>query len=345
MVYVISIDGKPLMPCKPVIARLLLKQHKAKVIKKCPFTIKLLYKTKTEYTQPLILGIDTGSSKIGSAVVDGNNNVLYLSQIEVRNDITDKMKQRAKYRRNRRNRKTRYRKPRWLNRKNSIKKDRFSPTMISKINSHLKEIKFVKSILPITNIILETATFDPHALKNPAVLYNKWLYQKGINYGFANTKAYVLNRDNYTCQYCKCKSKDSKLEVHHIIFRCYGGSDEPENLITLCKTCHDKLHAGKINLKRNGKVKGQLKHATQMNSIRQQLLRLLPEAVETFGFITKEHRQLMELPKEHYYDAVAIACLKNIENTGLIDVNFKTNNILLKKCIADGDFQQTKGVS
>ncbi len=320
------------MPCKPVIARLLLKQHKAKVIKKCPFTIKLLYKTKTEYTQPLILGIDTGSSKIGSAVVDGNNNVLYLSQIEVRNDITDKMKQRAKYRRNRRNRKTRYRKPRWLNRKNSIKKDRFSPTMISKINSHLKEIKFVKSILPITNIILETATFDPHALKNPAVLYNKWLYQKGINYGFANTKAYVLNRDNYTCQYCKGKSKDSKLEVHHIIFRCYGGSDESENLITLCKTCHDKLHAEKINLKRNGKVKGQLKHATQMNSIRQQLLRLLPEAVETFGFITKEHRQLMELQKEHYYDAVAIACLKNIENTGLIDVNFKS------------DFQQTKGV-
>ena len=332
------------MPCKPVIAILLLKQHKAKVIKKCPFTIKLLYKTKTEYTQPLILGIDTGSSKIGSAVVDGNNNVLYLSQIEVRNDITNKMKQRAKYRRNRRNRKTRYRKPRWLNRKNSIKKDRFSPTMISKINSHLKEIKFVKSILPITNIILETATFDPHALKNPAVLYNKWLYQKGINYGFANTKAYVLNRDNYTCQYCKGKSKDSKLEVHHIIFRCYGGSDEPENLITLCKTCHGKLHAGKINLKRNGKVKGQLKHATQMNSIRQQLLRLLPEAVETFGFITKEHRQLMELPKKHYYDAVAIACLKNIENTGLIDVNFKTNNILLKKCIADGDFQQTKGI-
>jgi hypothetical protein len=344
LVYVISIDGKPLMPCKPVIARLLLKQHKAKVIKKCPFTIKLLYKTKTEYIQPLILGVDTGSSKIGSAVVDGNNNVLYLSQIEVRNDITDKMKQRAKYRRNRRNRKTRYRKPRWLNRKNSIKKDRFSPTMISKINSHLKEIDFAKSIMPIINIILETATFDPHALKNPAVLYNKWLYQKGINYGFANTKAYVLNRDNYTCQYCKGKSKNSRLEVHHIVFRKNGGSDDAENLITLCKTCHDSLHKGEIKLKKNGKIKGQFKHATQMNSIRQQLLRLLPEAVETFGFITKEHRQLMELSKEHYYDAVAIACLKNIENTGLIDVNFKTNNILLKKCIADGDFQQTKGI-
>ena len=137
MVYVINYDGKPLMPCTPVIARLLLKQGKAKCIKRTPFTIKLLYQT-TDYTQNLTLGIDTGSSKIGSAVVNENNDVLYLSEIEIRNDITDKMKRRSKYRRNRRNRKTRYRKPRWLNRKNSIKKGRFSPTMVSKINSHLK---------------------------------------------------------------------------------------------------------------------------------------------------------------------------------------------------------------
>lgn len=343
MVYVINCDGNPLMPCQPVIARLLLKQGKAKVIKRTPFTIKLLHQT-TSYTQPLTLGIDTGSSKIGSAVVNDKNEVVYLSQVEVRNDIADKMKRRAKYRRNRRYRKTRYRKARWLNRKNSIKKDRFSPTMTSKINSHLKEIKFVKSILPITKIILETATFDPHALKNPKVLKNKWLYQKGINYGFANTKAYVLNRDNYTCQFCKGKTKDSRLHVHHIIFRSNGGSDEHENLITLCKTCHDRLHNGEIKLKLNGKKKGQLKHATQMNIIRQQLLKLVPEAEETFGFITKEHRQLMGLPKEHYYDAVVIACLNNIEDIGLIDVSFKTEKAVLKKCIPKGDYQQTKGV-
>jgi len=64
--------------------------------------------------------------------------------------------------------------------------------MTSKINSHLKEINFVNAILPITDVILETGNFDTHALKNPEVLKNKWLYQKGINYGFANTKAYVL---------------------------------------------------------------------------------------------------------------------------------------------------------
>ena len=343
MVYVINYDGKPLMPCKPVIARLLLKQGKAKCIKRTPFTIKLLYQT-TDHTQELTLGVDTGSSEIGSAVVNENNDVMYLSEIEIRNDIADKMKQRFKYRRNRRNRKTRYRKARWLNRKNSIKKGRFSPTMVSKINSHVKEINFVKSILPITKIILETATFDTHALKNPAVLYNKWLYQKGVNYGFANTKAYVLDRDKYTCQHCKGKTKDSRLHVHHIIFRRDSGSDEQENLIVLCKTCHDDLHDGKISLKKNGKIKGQLKHATQMNSIRTQLLKLLPKAEETFGFITKEHRQMMNLPKEHYYDAVAIACLNNIRQEGLISVDFKTTNIIFKKCVADGDYQQTKGV-
>lgn len=335
MVYVISAEGKPLMPCSSVIARLLLKEGKARCIKRSPFTIKLLYET-TAYTQELTLGVDTGSSKIGSAVVNDGDEVVYISEVEIRNDIVDKMTQRSKYRRNRRNRKTRYRKPRWLNRKNSIKKDRFSPTMISKIDSHMKEINFVKSILPITKIIIETATFDPHVLTNPSILKNKWLYQKGINYGFANTKAYVLDRDGYTCQSCKGKSKDKRLEVHHIVFRKDGGSDEQENLITLCKTCHDSLHNGDIVLN-GGKVKGQLKHATQMNSIRMQLLRLLPRAEETFGFITKEHRQVMDLPKEHYMDAVAIASQGN-------DVRFKTGTVIFKKCIPKGDYQQTKGV-
>ena len=334
MVYVINYDGNPLMPCTPAIARLLLKQGKAKCIKRTPFTIKLLYQT-TNYTQNITLGIDTGSSRIGSAVVSESGNVLYLSEIEIRNDISDKMKRRLRYRRNRRNRKTRYRKARWLNRKNSIKNNRFSPTMISKINSHLKEINFVKSILPITNIILETATFDAHALKNPDVLNNKWLYQKGVNYGFANTKSYVLNRDNYTCKNCKGKSKDNKLEVHHIIFRSNYGSDEADNLITLCKTCHNDLHNEKFSFK-GGKIKSQLKHATQMNSIRIQLLKVL-NCEETFGFITKEHRQLMNLPKTHYMDAVAIASKGK-------DVKFKTNNIIFKKCVSDGDYQQTKGV-
>ena len=250
------------------------------------------------------------------------------------------MIQRSKYRRNRRHRKTRYRPARWLNRENSIKKDRFSPTMTSKVNSHIKEIEFVKSILPIKDIILETATFDPHLMKNP-MLYNEkyrhWGYQQGPNYGFENTKAKVLNRDNYTCQCCKGKKKDSKLEVHHIVYRSNNGSNEEDNLITLCHTCHKDLHSGNINPELSGKVKGNLKYATQMNSIRKQLFRLYPNAIETFGYVTKANRLYLGLEKEHYYDACVIA------NKGK-NIFFKANIVYVKKSVSKGDYQQTKGI-
>lgn len=336
MVYVLSKEGTPLMPCTPAIARLLLKEGKAKVKQRTPFTIRLTYQTETTYTQALTHGLDSGSTMIGSAVSDDDGNILYQSEVSVRNDITKKMDRRSAYRGNRRYRKTRNRKPRWQNRKNSKRKDRFSPTMTSKIDTHQKEMRFVAEILPITKQVVETASFDPHALKNPAVLKNKWLYQKSVNYGFANTKAYVLARDNHTCQHCKGKSKDCRLEVHHVVFRSQNGSDEETNLITLCQTCHFGLHKGWIVLKLKGKKKGTLLHATQMNSIRVQLLKRTG-AEETFGFVTKEHRQLMGLPKTHHYDAVAIA-------TGGKRATFKNNQLLVKKSVADGDYQQTKGV-
>ena len=95
VVYVLAADRTPLMPCIPVIARLLLKDGKAKVIRRTPFTIKLLARAEESYTQPLTLGVDTGSSVIGSAVADQNRHVLYLSEVEVRNDIAQRMKERA----------------------------------------------------------------------------------------------------------------------------------------------------------------------------------------------------------------------------------------------------------
>ena len=168
MVYVLSKDNKPLMPCTNVIARLLLAQGKAKVKRREPFTIKLTYET-TKYTQHLTLGVDTGSGTLGTAVSTYDSEIVYMSKVIVRNDISDKMKQRSTYRRNRRNRKTRYRKARWLNRKNSTKTDRFSPAMTSKLHSHIKEIEYIKSILPVSTLVLETATFDCHLLQNPAL--------------------------------------------------------------------------------------------------------------------------------------------------------------------------------
>ena len=339
MVYVLSKDGQPLMPTdRHGKVKHLLKSGKAKVVKRCPFTIKLLYKS-TNYTQNLTLGVDTGSGTIGTAVSKDNGDIVYMSEVVVRNDITGKMTRRAKYRRSRRNRKTRYRKGRWLNRANSIKNGRFSPTMRSKLHSHVKEIEYIKSILPITEMVFETGQFDTHLMKNPSLANPKvkhWGYQKGTNYGFANTKAMVLNRDNYTCQYCKGKHKDSKLEVHHIVFRSQGGSDEESNLITLCHTCHKKLHSGKINLKLSGKVKGTLKYATQMNSIRKQLFRLYPNAIETFGYITKTNRLHLGIGKEHYYDACIIATQGNVFTV--------KSNLYKKKCVPDGDFRKTQGI-
>ena len=176
-------------------------------------------------------------------------------------------------------------------------------------------------------------------MKNPSLANPKvkhWGYQKGANYGFENTKAMVLNRDNYTCQYCKGKHKDSKLEVHHIVFRSQGGSDEESNLITLCHTCHKDLHSGKIHPKLNGKAKGTLKYATQMNSIRKQLFKLYPNAIETFGYVTKADRLNLGIDKEHCYDACVIATQGNPFNV--------KSSLYKKKCVPDGDFQKTKGI-
>lgn len=339
MVYVLNKNDKPLMPTqRHGKVRRLLRDSKAKVVRRCPFTIKLLYDTPN-IIQELTIGVDTGSSVIGTAVYSSNGNILYTAKTIIRNDIKEKMDQRRMYRRNRRNRKTRYRKPRFLNRCSSVKKNRFSPTMISKIHSHIKEIEFVKSILPVSKLVLETATFDPHLIKNPALAnpyIARWGYQRGANYGFENTKAMVLDRDGYKCHICKTKKKNVKLEVHHIVFRSNGGGDEADNLITLCHDCHKKLHDGKVKLNLKGKPKGQLNHATQMNSIRIRLLKYYPEAIETFGYVTKANRCNLGIEKDHHIDACIIASGGN---------EFKIKScLLLKRDIPEGDKQQTKGI-
>lgn len=338
VVYVLNKNGQPLMPirrCGKV--RRLLNSKKAKVVRREPFTIKLLFDTKEDVSD-LTLGVDTGSSKIGTAVVDNKQVVLYVSEVEIRNDISTKMERRSIYRRARRTRKLRHRQPRFNNRANSTKKDRFSPTMISKINSHIREIEFIKSILPISKLVLETGKFDAILLDHKGEAFNRhWGYQKGPAYGYKNNHEAVLNRDNYTCQ-C-CKTKKGTLHVHHIIYRSNGGSDKMENLITLCESCHEKLHKGLLKdfeSGLNGKRKGRLKHATQMNSIRLQLLKHFPEAIETFGYITKANRELSSLAKEHYADAITIAC-------GCIPNPKIDTKLHKKKHIAKGQYQLYQG--
>jgi hypothetical protein len=235
------------------------------------------------------------------------------------------------YRRNRRARKTRYREARFLNRANSFRKDRLAPSLLSKLNANLREKKFVESILPVSKWILELASFDIHKISNPEV--KKWDYQKGNQKGFYNVKAYILNRDEYRCQ--KCKTKKGKLHVHHIVFRSNGGTDTPDNLITLCEECHTKLHNGEFIIKG---LKSKTKHATEIGIIKSQLKKKFGDFQETFGYDTKFKReQILQLPKTHYNDAIAICC-----GEGEIVTSLATT--IVRKCVAKGNYQQTKGI-
>ena len=149
-VYVISKDGQPLMPTSRFgKVRRLLKNKKAKVVSRCPFTIRLLYEPESLVIQEVVLGQDTGSKHVGTACIS-NDKVLYQSEVALRDNIKKKMDNRRALRRNRRRRKTRYRKPRFLNRANSTKKDRLPPSVRSKVQSHIDEIEFCKKILPVS---------------------------------------------------------------------------------------------------------------------------------------------------------------------------------------------------
>ena len=308
LVYVLKQNGQPFMPTERFgKVRRLLKEGKAKVVRREPFTIRLLYEPETNVVQECYCGVDTGSKHIGVAVV-GNDRVLYQSQTELRSDIKKKMDARRASRRNRRSRKTRYRKPRFLNRRNSIRKDRLPPSVKHKVQAHINEVEFCKKILPITDLILEVSQFDTALIKSPSLINEKvqhWGYQKGFNYGYSSRRSAILHRDNYTCQ-C-CGKKNCRLEVHHIKFKSNGGTDDEENLIALCEDCHKGVHAGAVILDKKPKRSKNLRYATHMSVIRNWLLKEYPNAIETFGFVTSENRNHLHLEKDHYIDACVIA--------------------------------------
>lgn len=333
-VYVLDMNGQPLMPTQRFgKVRRMLRDKKAKVVRSCPFTIRLLYEPETKVVQDIILGVDTGSKYVGVACI-GNDKVLYQSQVELRDDIKKKMDSRRMYRRNRRFRKTRYRKTRFLNRGNSIKKDRYCPTITSKFYGHLKEIEFCKKILPIKNTVIETGKFDTQLMEKPWLQEHKWAYKRGVNYGYANAREHALVRDKYTCQ-C-CGKKNCRVEAHHIVFRSKDGSNDLDNYVTLCEDCHKAVHLGKIVLKLNGKRRSTLRYATQMSVIRCMLLRKYSDAIETYGFVTKANRENLGIGKDHYLDACVIA------SGGL---EFKPLGILYRKrCVPIQSRVLTKGI-
>jgi hypothetical protein len=265
------------------------------------------------------LAVDTGHSEVGLSVVSKTKEV-FSAVAKMRNDISGKMASRRRYRRQKRN-KLRYRKPRFLNRSASTRKGRLAPSVQWKVDAHINLMNQLKSLLPITKVVLETSTFDMAKIKNPEITNKQ--YQKGVQYGFENVKAYVLSRDGYKCR-CGKKGCSDKLHVHHIKFRSKGGSDAPNNLITLCEKHHKALHAGKFELKVNAHKC--LKSATTMNIIRKRLLEYFPEAIETFGYITKANRYKHRIEKTHSNDAFIIAGGSNQKRAEERTIHFKRKN-------------------
>lgn len=204
------------------------------------------------------------------------------------------------YRRTRRSRLW-YRKPRFLNRIATKKKGWLAPSIQHKLDSHIRLIDFIKKLLPIIKTMIEVAAFDIQKINNPSIQGVQ--YQQGVQSGFFNIREYVLYRDNHTCQKCNGKSRDKILQVHHIRGKAEGATDRPEELLTVCKTCHNKHHQGvdPIPIKAMKTFKAE----TFMNAVRWRLVNSL-NCDYTYGYITKHNRIQQSLSKSHSNDAFVI---------------------------------------
>lgn len=308
LVYVLSQNGVPLMPstrCGHI--RKLLKEHKAKVYKREPFTIQLLYNTD-DIVQEVEFKEDTGYQHIGVSACSDKAEV-HSAEIELLDGQKQRLEERSKLRRTRRN-KLRYRKCRFKNRK--VEEGWLPPSLQHKVDSHLKAADSVAEILPISKIKLEIANFDIQKLKNPDIQGKE--YQQGEMYDFRNVREYIFFRDNYTCQICgKNAFKDGvSLHWHHTEFWKGNHSDAPANGLTVCTKCHCSK-----NHKLGGKLWGleakqkPFKAETFMATVRKYILAAMKERFDipvevTYGYLTKDKRITLGLEKTHYNDAYCI---------------------------------------
>ncbi|EMH2709957.1 RRXRR domain-containing protein [Clostridioides difficile] len=325
MVFVINKDKKPLTPCHFAVARKLLKQGKAVVHKQFPFTIRLK-ELKEANPKGLIIKLDPGAKQTGVALHKPNGEVVLLATIEHRaNKIKQNLEARRSFRRTRRNRKTRYRAPRFLNRKQL---EGWLPPSIQSIVDNVKNfIIKLKKLCYIETIYIETVRFDTQLMLNP--LIEGLDYQQGTLLGY-EIREYLLYTYGHTCQYCKGLTNDHQLEIEHKHPKSRGGSNSIRNLTLACRTCNqekgnntldewlqslsksklDKERVKNINsiLKTNKPVN--LKDTAKVNSSRNAVLRemykLTSDVVVSTGGVTKHNRVKANLPKTHYYDALCV---------------------------------------
>ena len=297
IVYVISVEGRPLMPCSQTKARKLLKNQRAKVVKLYPFTIKLNFICENQ-VQDVTLGIDSGYQNIGFSCVSKKQELISGTLI-LDSKTSSRLKERSMYRRGRRSRHHWYRESRFLNR---TKKEKWLPPSIQRrYNTHLSLINRLKTILPISEVIIETGKFDIQKIMNLEI--EGIGYQQGNMFEYQNIRSYLMAREHGLCQLCKKDFKDKPSHIHHCKQKNEQGSNSVKNLAILHKECHVELH--KKGLKLN--VPKEYKADTFMSIINKRFWQDISELKITYGYITFINRNNLQLEKSHNNDAFIVA--------------------------------------
>ncbi len=318
-VCVLDQQGKPLMPTRRLgkVYRLL-KSQKAHIFSYEPFTIQLDYEPKTHIIQPMTLGVDSGAIHSGYSIVNKHCEY-YSAEVIARDNISDRLSDRLMYRRNRRSRKTRYRKARFNNRKNK-KEGWLPPSLEQKVAVQVNEIAHLHRYFPIEKIIIEVAEFDIQKIKNPDISGVE--YQQGTMYGY-NVRNYLLEK--HRRKYFYCGKEVSNFEVEHILPKARGGSNRIDNLTLSCHECNQKkgtmtaeefirqtlsVRKAAAKLSQLPNERRLFKYMAHMNATRWTLYNTIKERYEnvqtTYGYITKYNRLQAHLPKAHHIDAKCI---------------------------------------
>ncbi|QAV25590.1 HNH endonuclease [Neobacillus thermocopriae] len=336
MVFVLDTNKCPLAPCHEAVARKLLKQGKAAIYRRFPFTIilkKLVDESEIKATYRL--KIDYGSRHTGLAILRGQE-VVWLGQLDHRIDIKERIDKRRAFRRARRNRKTRYRKPRFLNHKR--KEGWLPPSLESRVQNIQTWVNRLKKLCHIGNISYENAKFDTQLMRNPEISGIE--YQQGTLQGY-EVREYLLEKFGRKC--CYCGKENVPLEVEHIIPKSRGGTDRIDNLCIACRDCNQRK--GNQTAEEFGcphiqkQVKESLKDTSVINATRWKVYEVLKQArldVECgTGARTKMNRIRLGLPKTHYFDACCVG-----ESTPS-HLYFKTKEVLFIKAKGRGSRSRT----
>lgn len=309
-VFVISSDGQPLDPCHPARARRLLNQSKAAVWRQYPFTIRLKGRTVAEsITHPLRVKLDPGSITTGIVLVrEDIPRVEWAAELTHRGrQIRDGLLARAAIRRSRRQRKTRYRKARFLNRRRP--KGWLSPSLLHRVETCMTWVRRLQRLAPVSAVSLELVRFDTQALVTPEIAGLE--YQQGSLLGY-EIREYLLEKWGRRCAYCG--ATNTPLQIEHIIPKSRSGSNRVSNLTLACEPCNTEKGTQTAEEFGHPHIQAQaqrpLRDAAAINTTRWMLYQRLvatglPVEVATGGR-TKFNRSRLGLPKSHWLDAACV---------------------------------------